>query len=278
VLLPENNHSLLDEHGKEAKLCAGATDLKNLMRMRSVTPRYLIYTGGLKELDYIKFDDQDGLRIGALCTLTSVQQSDIVKKSYQALHEAVCQMGSVQTRNMATIAGNICRASPSADTASPLMALSAKLKVVGPDGPRVIPGRGFFTGPGLTVLTPDEMVIEIQVPKLPDNTGTAFLKAKRTAVDVAIANAATVLRVRHGFCEDAAIAIGGVAPTPVRAEKAEETLKGKKIDAELVEKASIFTEDVTRCISDARAPAGYRDEMSKVLVKRALNIALERAC
>ena len=273
----EEAMSLLVNYGNEAKLMAGGTDLVNLMRTRALMPKYIIDITRIPELDYIRYDEKDGLRIGALTTLSAIQLSGVVRENSSLLYEAVCQMGSVQVRNKATIGGNICRASPSADTAPPLLALDAKVKIAGPAKGRIMPLEDFFTGPGKTAIRHNEILTEIQMPELPARTGTAFLKASRIVVDLAKVNAAIVLTVKDRVCEDVRIALGAVAPTPIRAKKAEELLKGEKLEDKVIKEAAETAAGETQCISDLRASADYREELSKVLVRRAIKLSLERA-
>ncbi|MFC1846064.1 FAD binding domain-containing protein [Chloroflexota bacterium] len=268
--------SILNSYGKDAKICAGVTDLINLMRTQAVTPKYIVFLDRIKELDYIEYNEEDGLRIGALTTYSTVESFNIIRDNYLLLHEAICQVGSVQIRNKATVCGNICRASPSADTASPLLALNANIKIANPSQTRIMPIDSFFTGPGETVLKNNEILVGIQVSKLPMNTGTAFLKSTRVAVDLAKVNVAVVLTVKENICENVRIALGAVAPSPIRAEKAEAMLKGKKLADKLIEEAAEIAAHETKCISDLRAPAEYRMELAKVLVKRALKISVDR--
>ena len=268
--------SLFGQYGKEAKVFAGGTDLLNLLRSQVFMPKYVIDITRIAELDYIRYDEVDGLRIGARATLSAVGLSKTVNAKYQLLHEAIHQMGSTQVRKMGTVVGNLCRASPSADTAPPLLVLEAVVKIVGSAETRTLPLREFFTGTGETILKDYEILTEIQVPDLPAGTGTAFLKVTRVAIDLAKVNVASVLTVRNGVCKDARIALGAVAPTPIRARKAEEVLRGKKLESKVIEEAAEVAAGETEAIGDIRCSADYRKELSKVLVRRAIKISLER--
>lgn len=269
--------SLLVRYGEEAKILAGGTDLLVLMRSRSVVPKCVVDITGLPGLDYIKKEKTDTLKIGALATLRAVELSDLVKEEYPLLNEAVTRMANTQIRNMATVVGNICRASPSADTAPPLLALEASVEISGPDESRIVPLESFFTGPGETILKPSEMVTEILVPKLRTNTGTAFLRATRVAADLAKVSAASVVMVEDGTCKVARIALGGVAPTPIRARNSEDLLMGNKLDDRVIEEAASLAVEESKPISDVRSTEEYRREICKVLVSRAIKTSLERA-
>jgi CO/xanthine dehydrogenase FAD-binding subunit len=269
--------SLLVSYGEEAKILAGGTDLLVLMRSRALRPECIVDITRVPGLDYISYQDEDGLRIGALATLRAVELSKVVKDKYLVLYEAVQQMGSTQVKNMGTVVGNLCRASPAADTAPPLLVLEAEVRIAGPIETRTVPLEGFFIGPGQTVLEYYEMVTEIIVPGLPAGTGMAFLRATRVAADLAKVNVAAAVTVKNGACEDARIALGGVAPTPIRARKAEEVLKGEKLGDGVVQEAAEIAATEIRPIDDLRSSAEYRQELSKVLVRRAIRLSQQRA-
>lgn len=269
--------SLLMRYGEEAKILAGGTDMLVLMRSRSVVPRCVVDITRLPGLDYIKKEKTGTLKIGALATLRAVELSNLVKEGYPLLNEAVTRMANTQIRNMATVVGNICRASPSADTAPPLLALEASVEISGPDESRIVPLENFFTGPGETVLKSSEMVTEIIVPKLRTNTGTAFLRATRVAADLAKVSAASVVMVEDGTCKVARIALGAVAPTPIRARAAEDLLMGNKLEDRVIEEAASLAVEESKPISDVRSTEEYRREICKVLVSRAIKTSLERA-
>jgi len=269
--------SLLARYGEGARILAGGTDLLVLMRSRAVVPSSVVDITRVPGLDYIRHDKANNLEIGALATLRDVELSKIVEEEYPLLHEAVSQMASTQVRHMGTVVGNLCRASPAADTAPPLLSLEARVEIAGPSESRAVPLDGFFTAPGETVLKYNEMVTGIRVPKLPANTGTAFLRVTRIAADLAKASAASVVTVKDGTCEDVRIALGGVAPTPIRARKAEDFLTGKKLEDGVIEKAAGLAADESTPISDVRSTEEYRKEISKVLVSRAIKICQKRA-
>ncbi|HDD26526.1 MAG TPA: xanthine dehydrogenase family protein subunit M [Acidilobales archaeon] len=267
---------LLKTYGEEAKILAGGTDLLVKMKQRLASPKYVISLRKVKELDFIEVGD-DGIHIGAATKLRRLERSDVIRRRLPVLYEAIKSMASVQVRNMATIGGNLCNASPAADTAPPLLVLDAKLKIMGPEGARVVPIDKFFLGPGKTVLKPTELLTEIIVPHPKEGTGTAFIKVSRVAMDLAKVNIAVALRLGSGdVIEHVRIALGAVAPTPMRAYKAEEFLLGKEFSEENIVKAAEIVSGEVRPITDIRSTAEYRRELSKVLTKRALKIAYER--
>jgi len=268
--------SMLKKYGKKARLIAGGTDILVMMKDYSAKPSYLVDLGSIPNLDYLKCDGR-GLRVGAMTTVRAVEKSKAVQKTYTALHEAARNLGSIQVRNMGTMAGNLCNASPAADTATPLLAMGAKARILGPAGERVVPLEKFFSGPGKTVLKSDEILTEVQVPCPPPGTGTAYMKVGRTEGDLAKVNATVALTVRNSVCRDVKIALGAVAPTPIRARKAENMLKGKKLTDELVEKAAVTASDEAKPVSDVRSTAEYRRDLCKVFVRTLVKRAAERA-
>ncbi len=264
--------SLLDQHSKAAKIFAGGTDLLVNMKEGELSPGYLIDIKGIPGQDYIRYDKRKGLRIGALTTIRQIEISRVVREQSLPLAQAAKVLGSVQVRNRATIGGNLCNASPSAETAPSLLVLGAKVKLVGSRGERVLPLEEFFVGPGLTVLD-KEILTEIMVPPLSPHTRGVYMSvSRRRAVDLALVGVAVAVVVDpdKGQWKEVKIALGAVAPTPMRATRAEGILNGKRINAALIEEAAQMASDEARPISDVRASAWYREEMVSVLVQRAL--------
>lgn len=269
---------LLAQHGDKAKVLAGGTDLLNVMKERVIKPEYVIGLRGIRNLDYIEADGT-GVRIGALATITAIGESPVIREKFPCLAEVPAKMATVQIRNMGTLGGNLCNAAPSADTAPILICLGAGVKIVGSSGERVVLLEDFFTGPGETVLENGEILAEIQVPGQPANTGGAYFKMSRIAVDLAIVGVAAVVTLdgEDGVCADVKIALGAVAPTPIRAKKAEGLIKGKKMDEVLIEEAGRIASEEASPITDVRSTAFYRTEMVRVLTGRALRQAVEQA-
>lgn len=268
---------ILFMYGGEAKVLAGGVDLVPKMRKRQIQPKCLVSIQRIPGIDYIEGDGAKGLRIGALTNLRSIELSPAIQKDYELLHEAIHQIASIQVKNMGTAVGNLCVATPASDIALPLLVLGAKLRIVGLTQERNVPIERFFIGVGQTVLQPSEIVTEVLLPSPPAATGGAFLKLVRTATDVAKVNVAVTVTVTDGICQDVKIALGSVAPTPIRANKAEEALKGKKLDQETIAEAAETAAEETKPIDDIRSTAEYRKEVTKVLVRRAIEKASKRA-
>ena len=267
----------LSKYGTEAKVYAAGVDLVPRMRRRVIQPKCIINIQNVEELDDVIAGNGDGVRIGALASKRSIEISDIIKEKYFVLHEAIANIVSIQVKTQGTAVGNLCVATPASDVAPALYVLDAKLNVFGPSGQRLIPIDEFYLGVGKTVLEPNEIITEILLPAPAPNTGGAFKKLVRSAEDIAKVNAAASITMDKGICKDVRIALGSVAPTVVRAKKAEEILRGKKVDQKLIEKAAKTAADEVTPISDLRSTADYRKETSAVLVKRILAKAIERA-
>jgi carbon-monoxide dehydrogenase medium subunit len=269
--------SLLSEYGGRANVIAGGTDLVPKLKRREIgAPEYVIDLKGIPGLDEIKYD-AGGLRLGALVTIGMVEDSARIQQGFGILAQAARSMASPQVRNRGTIAGNICNAVPSADSAPPLLTLGAGLKIISGKGERTVNIADFFTGPGQTALGDDEILREIQIPDMPPGAKGVYLKlTPRRAMDLAIVGVAVVVIPQDGICQDIRIALGAVAPTPIRAKKAEAVLKGQKLDDALIEKAAQAAAGEAKPIDDQRASAEYRRDMVGVLVKRAIKQAIGR--
>lgn len=269
---------LMCSYGPNAAILAGGTDLIVRLKENLLQKKYLINIKGVGGLDQITVDEAS-VRIGTLVTHTALSESDIIGKHFACLAEAASYVGARQTRNVGTIGGNLCNSAPSAETAPALLALRAKVNVFTPDKKqREIPIEEFFTGPSKNVLQLGEIVKEIVIPLPPDNKGDAYLKlGKRNALEIAIVGvAAQVIIGDDNYFKDVRIALGAVAPTPIRAWKAERVLIGQKIDDDIISEAAIVAQHESQPISDIRASSIYRRQMVRVLVIRALNRALAR--
>lgn len=287
-----------------AQYIAGGTDVMVLIRQKKLTPKNLISIRNIQDLAYI--DTSKGLRIGAATTHSAIDSHDVIRRKYSALTDATSWLGSWQIRNVATIGGNICTAAPSADTACPLLVLDATVSTIGPNGSRDIPLDEFFQGPGKTALQAGELVKEFVIPDFGENTGSAYIKhtrrqamdlpilgvAARIAVSVksgsevrcrdlfctadSISNLVSKLKDEELRCDEARIAMGVVAPKPMRAKNAETAIKGKIISPELFEEIGNIAAGEAQPRDSIRGQAWYRREMIKVLVKRALIKAIDR--
>lgn len=267
----------LNTHRGQARVLAGGTDLHLRLRKRVFLPDYIIDLKRVRGLNYIVSDGQGGVRIGPTALQRDVAGSPLAQKDFPALAEAARWVGSVQTRNRATVVGNLCNASPAADTAPALLGYGARVKIASVQGERTVPLEEFFVGPGKTVLRDNELVAEVLIPTPAPRTGGSFFRRTRTAMDIAVICGAAVLSLRNGTCQDARIALGAVAPTPIRAPRAEGVLRGQVLSARVIEEASRIAAEESRPISDVRGSEEYRREMVRVLTRRGLTQAFERA-
>jgi len=260
--------NLLLKHGEKGKLIAGGTDL---LITKDPQVDTLIDITGLG-LNYIKSDSQ-GVRIGAATAFADIEASSVLNKApYDTLANAAREMGTPQIRNLGTIGGNICSAVPSADSAPVLLVLDATLGTTGPSGNKSINITDFFLDVRKNALAEGELLIEIRLPVFPPNTEAAFIKKGRVATaDLSVVNTAVRLAIAEdNTCQDVRIALGAVAPTPMRAIEAEAILQGRKPDDRLIEKVVIRASEEIKPISDVRGSAGYRTTLCRVLVERAL--------
>lgn len=269
--------SLALQYKGEAKIIAGGTDLVVEMKRKEVLPKYIIDIKDIPGQDDIIYDEKEGLRIGALATIRSIEVSPVIRRRFGILAQAASKLGTWQVRNRGTIAGNLVTAAPSADTVPALMVLGARIKIMGAGGERVVPIENFFTGPLQTVLRPGEILADVQVPNLPPRSGGAYIKhTVRKAMDLAIIGVAALVTMDGNAMSDIRIALGTSAPTVIRARRAEEILKGNEISDDLLEKAGQAALEESSPRDSLRASAAYRSKLIKVLVPRAIKQAVEQ--
>lgn len=262
--------SLLSTHRGEARVLAGGTDLLIKMKHKKLKPRYLINIKGIADMSTIHHNGEGGLRMGALSTIQAIANSPVVRKKYSVLAQAASVMGTRQVRNLATLGGNLCNASPAAESAPALLTLEARAHITGPDATRTVPLEGFFLGPERTVLQEGEILSEIVIPNPPFQGCGVYLKHSTRRVDVAIVGLAMLVHLDGQVCREARIGLGAVGPTPFRARKAEEILRGQKLSDGLLEKAAEVASEQAIPIDDLRGYADYRRKMIEVLVKEAM--------
>ncbi len=256
---------LRDNAGK-AMAMAGGTDLLVRMHDRHWNPAYVVDIKKIPGLTGITVNGDGGITIGAATTLNAIARHPAITARYTVLAEAAHVVGSYQVRNRATIGGNICNASPAADTAASLLALEAMVSITGPDGERRVPLAEFFTGPGKTVLVPGELVTTIELPTLPAGSVSTYRKLMRTrAVDLSQVGLAVV--VAGGAVR---IALGAVAATPIRATGAEALLAGRSMPDLDIPAIAREVAAAASPISDLRASREYRLHMIEVMARRAL--------
>lgn len=268
--------ALLHRCGGRASVLAGGTDLLVQIKESHRQPSHVINIKKIPGMDVLAFDPADGLRIGALVTTREVETSDVVRRHYASLAKAVTDFASIQVRNRATVVGNVCRASPSADSLAPLIADRAAVHLYGLRDSRSMPVEDFVTGAGKTALETGELVSCITIPAPRPKTGKAYIKhGRRVQMELATVGVAVSITVDRGHCTDVGIVLAAVGPTPIRATHAEAVLRGHSISEALVLQAARAAMEEARPLSDVRASAGYRRDMVCVLTRRAIVQAME---
>jgi aerobic carbon-monoxide dehydrogenase medium subunit len=271
----EEASEYLTSHGGKAWVLAGGVDLIPRLRRGKINTDALVNIQKIPALDVIEANEA-GLKFGAMVRLRSLEASKIVRENCPALYDAIHQISSIQVKHMGTVVGNICVATPASDLATALIALGAELTIAGADGQRKEPLEAFYIEYGRTSLVAGEIVTEIILPNPSPGTGTAFLNLVRTHGDIAKVNVAVSVTMNEGICGEARIAVGAVAPIVFRATKAEALLKGQELNPEIIRRAGEAAAGETKPITDLRSTADYRRQMTGVLVRRALEKALEK--
>lgn len=265
---------LLATYGDAARVMAGGTDLLVQMKMERRQPSHVI---SLQDISALHTISQNGdLSIGASVSVRALYQSPISNR-YACLREACNWFSTVQIMYMATLGGNLCNASPAADTAPCLLVYDASVTLKSKTSERVVPLGDFFLAPGKTVLRPDELLTHIHVPHPAPNTGSAFIKISRVAADISQVCAAVKIERDGNRVHNARIALGSVAPTPFRAEQAARALMGEPFTAELAERVGNMASQEIKPIDDVRATREYRQRVAAVIVRDALLKAWERS-
>ena len=272
--------SLLLKHKGESAVLAGGTDLLVKMKHRKLLPDYLVNIKRIPDLSDIRYDDLQGVRIGALTTIQTIRNSSLIMKKFSVLNQASGILGTPHVRNLATLGGNVCNASPASECAPPLLTLEARARIVGTNGERTVSLEEFFVGPGQSALRSDEILTEIQIPNLPPRAVGIHLKHSTRRVDVAIANVSVVMVIEGNTCQDIRIALGAVGPVAFRGKKTEAILRGQRLDRgldALTEQAAQQASDESFPIDDIRGPAAYRKQVVKSLVRQGIERAIARA-
>jgi aerobic carbon-monoxide dehydrogenase medium subunit len=269
---------ILAKRGPDTKVVAGGTDLLPQLKNGVLKPGWVVDLSAVAELRTIS-DAPDGrLRIGASVTARELELDARVRSRFPALAESAAMVGSVQVRNLATLGGNLCNAAPSADMAPPLLALDAEAVIAGPSGQRRVPMTSFFLGVRRTVLAPGELLLEIVVPAQGAHSGGNYLRhTPRRELDIAVVGVASQVTLAGGKCTTARIALAAVAPIPLRATEAEQALVGQPLTPQQIERAADLASGAARPIDDHRGSIEFRNHLVRVLTRRTLTTALQRA-
>ncbi len=266
---------LTSQQNEKVKILAGGTDLLIRMRNNTLLPRKLVSLRDIRGLSSIGFDAEKGLSIDSMVLLSAIENSPDITGNYPAIAEAAATIGSVQVRNRATLGGNICNAAPSADMLPILIAYGAMAIITNGHAERSVALEDFFTGPGQTLLERGELLKAVAIPPPPSSSFGKYLKAYRSALDLAVVGVGIVAAFDAGqeVCRKLRLVLGAVAPTPIRARKAENLAAGQELDDQLIEKISHMAADEARPITDIRATASYRKTLVSVNTRRVLMAA-----
>ncbi len=269
---------LLVEDPEGSAVYAGGTDILVYLKEGATTHRRLVALHRISGLKAVDYSSDGGLRIGAMATINNVLRHPAVAENYPGIHDAAASLAADQVRNTATVVGNLCMAVPSADMAPTLLAHDAQMRVASPDGERLIPLRDFFIGPRKTVLTATDVVTSVEVAAPAAGSGSASRRqGGRASLSLPIASAAVHVVVEGGVCTSASVAIGAVAPTPLLATEAGESLVGVKPTVELLAKAGELAATAARPIDDLRGSKEFRCELVRVLTRKMLAKSFKRA-
>jgi carbon-monoxide dehydrogenase medium subunit len=271
--------SLLGQYAG-TRIVAGATDTLIRWRQGLWKPPYVLSIKRIPGLDGINYSPTTGLSLGTLVTVRTLELHPLIRQHYPALTQAATTFAGVQIRNLATVGGNVCNASPAGDTLPALVAYGAECRLIGPQGERLIPLDSFLLGPGRTALQPGELLAELRLPPQLPTSGALYIKhSPRSAMDIAAVGVAAVvaLEKEDGVCLDVSIALGAVAPTVIRASAAEALLRGQRPDAELLQRAARAAMEGARPIDDIRGTAQHRRAIVTSLARRTLHYAVQMA-
>jgi CO/xanthine dehydrogenase FAD-binding subunit len=270
----------LGQLGDEAAVVAGGTVLVVGARQgKKPLPDALVAIHRLVELETLAGGAGSPLYLGALVTHGVLESSSLVQERFAALADAAALVGSPATRHVGTIGGNLCNASPAMEAGSPLLVLGASVELTGPEGSRTVPVAEFLTGPGQTTLAAGELLTGVVVPELPERGGSAYVRLEyRRTMEIAVVGAAAMVALAaDGKVAEARVGLTAVAPTCVLAPAAGDVLRGREPTADALAETAAAAAEASRPIDDVRATASYRRAMVAVIVRRALERAVERA-
>jgi carbon-monoxide dehydrogenase medium subunit len=266
---------LLTEHGEDAKLIAGGHSLLPLMKLRLARPSVLVDIDRLSDLEYIR-ESGDRIEIGALTRIADVASNSLLAQHNPLVAFAAGEVGDPQVRHRATLGGSLAHGDPASDPPAIVLTIDAELVVRGPSGERTVPVSGFFKSLFETDLGSQEVLTAIRVPKFAPGTGWSYLKFHRRALDWAIVGVAAVVERNNGQIARAAVGLTNMGSTPLRASSVEEALTGSEASDQAIAEAAEHSPEGTDPVTDTNASTEYRTELSKVLVRRAIQQALAR--
>ena len=272
--------ALLSEHGDQARMLAGGSDIIAQLKEGRRQLKFLVDIKKIPEANELSYDSANGLVLGAGVPCCRIYEHDEISAAYPALVDSASLIGAIQIQGRATIGGNLCNASPAADSIPTLIALGAVAHIVGPGGGREVAAESFCTGPGQSVLESNEFLISLHIPAPKANSGAKFLRfIPRNEMDIAVANvaASVVLDPSGSTFESARIAVGAVAPIPLFLPEAGDALSGNEVSDEVIERTASIARESARPITDMRGTVEQRTHLAGVLTRRAIQGAVDRA-
>jgi len=268
--------NLLSEYEGEAKILAGGQSLIPLLKLRLLSPKYLIDIGRIQSLSYIR-EKQHSLEVGCLVRHRELEAFEAKNVGLQMLADAASSIGDPQIRNIGTFGGSLAHADPSADWTAVTLTLNARIKLISLSGEREVMAEDFFTGSFSTALRPDEILAGVEIPLRKGRVSSCYQKLKRKAGDFATVGSAVLITFdQSGTCSEAGIALTSVADRPVKVRKAEELLKGRKVEDGIINEVCDVIKESINPPSDIRGSSEYRREMAAVITKRAIFTAIGR--
>ena len=265
------------EHGDDARFLAGGQSLIPAMNFRLAQPEVLVDINPVKELDYVRGNGDGALRIGALTRTRTLEREKLVARLQPLVHEAAPHVAHPQIRNRGTLGGNLAHADPASEMPAVVLALGARLRMRSARGERWIDARDFFVSVFTTALAADEMLIEVELPELPQHTGTCFMEVARRRGDYAMMGVAAMVTVGDdGFCSRARLAYCNAGATPVEATQAAQALIGRRMLAEELQEAAALVQREIDPPGNVHASKAFQRHLAGVLTRRALQVALTR--
>lgn len=271
---------LLQRYGGEARVYAGGAYLSIVMKQGFLEPKALVNIKKIGELRGIHFDPAEGLTIGALVTHHEIETSEVIREKFPILCEVEREVANIRVRNVGTVGGNLASGEPLTDLAQVFISLDARVKISGRSGERIIPLEELFVDYYQTSLADDEILTQVIIPSLPARSGTEYIRFSSSSVVDKPCVGVSVrisLEPERKVCQTVRIVLGCVAPTPVRAQRAEQVLQGNALRPELVEEAATSAAKECSPLSDLRGSEQYKRAIVRVLVRRATTRAYERA-
>ncbi len=268
--------ALSQELGEEAKYMSGGHSLLPMMKLRFASPEHIIDISKIEGLSYIK-EDGDYLKIGALTTQSEMEYDDLIREKYPILSDAIKLTADPSVRNVGTIGGNIAHGDAANDQPALMLAMRAKIIAQGADGQKSISIDDFFHGFYMTALEPSDVLVEIQIPKAKKGSGGAYHKVERKVGDYATAGVAVHVEMDDGICKEIGIGLTNVSAVPMRLERGEELLRGKKITEELIAQAGAMASEDCEPTSDLRGSEAYKRSIVNTITQRMIRLAIERS-